>query len=123
MRFETAAAIAIGLLLPVLETLRRGLIHWTIDSTTMLEDYLAGLLLLTAAVATLHKRPIAAVLMLMVWSGVTFMMTLSLISQIEDTLRATDLERDNSLVLTVKLLLWGTCALALKGSFQQLRRS
>jgi putative cell wall-binding protein len=123
VRFETAAAIAIGLLLPVLETLRRGLIHWTIDSTTMLEDYLAGLLLLTAAVATLHKRPIAAVLMLMVWSGVTFMMTLSLISQIEDTLRATDLERDNSLVLTVKLLLWGTCALALKGSFQQLRRS
>jgi hypothetical protein len=123
VRFETAAAIVIGLLLPVLETIRRGLAHWTIDSTTMLEDYLAGLLLLTGAVATLHRRPIAAVLMLMVWSSVTFMMTLSLISQIEDTIRATDLERDNALVLTVKLLLWGTCALALRGSFQHLRRS
>ena len=49
MRFQVRSAIAIGLLLPVLETVRRGMGHWAIEFTTMFEDYLAGALLLVAA--------------------------------------------------------------------------
>ncbi|HKG59299.1 MAG TPA: hypothetical protein VKB05_05925 [Pyrinomonadaceae bacterium] len=41
MRFEVVAALVIGILLPVLETARRGISHWTVNFTTMFEDYLA----------------------------------------------------------------------------------
>ena len=46
MRFETISAFAIGILLPLLETGRRGIGHWSINFTTMFEDYVAGALLL-----------------------------------------------------------------------------
>ena len=46
MRFEITAAIVMGVLLPILETARRGISHWTINFTTMFEDYVAGTLLL-----------------------------------------------------------------------------
>ena len=49
MRFEVVAAFALGVLLPVLETVRRGITYWTVDFTTMFEDYLGGALLLTGA--------------------------------------------------------------------------
>jgi hypothetical protein len=45
MRFEVTAAFAMGVMLPVLETARRGISHWTVNFTTMFEDYLAGALL------------------------------------------------------------------------------
>ena len=42
MRFEIVAAFIIGALLPVMETLRRGVSHWLVNATTMFEDYVAG---------------------------------------------------------------------------------
>ncbi len=42
MRFEIVAAFTIGALLPVLETLRRGISHWLVNATTMFEDYVGG---------------------------------------------------------------------------------
>ena len=51
MRFEVAAAFTVGLLLPVLETIRRGLGYWRVEATTMLEDYLGGALLVLAGLA------------------------------------------------------------------------
>jgi hypothetical protein len=35
-----------GIVLPLLETCRRGMSEWTVDFTTMFTDYLAGALLL-----------------------------------------------------------------------------
>jgi hypothetical protein len=49
MRFEVIAAFVIGVLLPVLETCRRGIGYWRVDFTTMFEDYVAGALLLIGA--------------------------------------------------------------------------
>lgn len=122
MRFEVGAAFTVGVLLPVLETMRRGFGHWSIEATTMLEDYLAGLVLLIAGLAARRGASFAGALLLAAWAGVSTMMTLSLISQVEDTLRAVDLEPGNDVVLGFKLLLWATCAVALVRSFRAVAR-
>ena len=44
-----------GVLLPVLETIRRGFGHWAVHTTTMLEDYLAGGLLIVAGLAAARR--------------------------------------------------------------------
>src|SRR5262245_17957228 len=87
MRFEVAAAFALGVLFPLLETARRGLGHWAVDFTTMFEDYLAGAILLIAAWATLQGRRWGPLLLVAAWSGITGMMTISVVSQVEDTVR------------------------------------
>ena len=38
-----------GILLPALESMRRGLGEWAVDFTTMFEDHVAGALLLVGA--------------------------------------------------------------------------
>ena len=118
MRFEVAAAFVLGVLLPVLETMRRGIGFWGVDATTMLEDYLAGAVLVGAGWAAARKKRFGTPLLLVAWSGVTAMMTLSLLSQIEDTVRAEDLEPHNPLVLCGKVMLWLVCAAALTRSFR-----
>ena len=118
MRFQVSAAFAIGLLLPVLETIRRGFAYFAIDTMTVLEDYLAGVLLLCAGFAATRGVAYADRLLLAAWSGVTAMMTLSFLGQIEVTIRGVDLEPHNGDVLAFKLLLWLTCAGALSRSFR-----
>ena len=56
MRFEVIAAFVVGVLLPVMETGRRGIGHWAVEFTTMFEDYVAGALLLLGAWATVRAR-------------------------------------------------------------------
>ena len=43
-RLEETASWLVGILLPVLETFRRGLGHWRADFSTLFEDYAAGVL-------------------------------------------------------------------------------
>jgi hypothetical protein len=107
MRFDIGAAFAIGVLLPALETLRRGWATWDIDFTTMFEDYVAGALLLLGARAALRNPMQGTVLLLIAWSYVTGLMSSSVWYQLEETLRGTVEEPVE--VLIVKLLLWGTC--------------
>ena len=122
MRFEVGAAFAIGILLPVLETARRGMSHWSVEATTMLEDYLAGAALIAAGVLAERGRSVAIPLLLAAWSGVSGMMTISLVSQVEDTIRAQELEPHNNVVLVFKFLLWATCVVALVRSFRHVRQ-
>jgi len=117
MRFEVSAAFVVGVLLPVLETCRRGLNHWLVDSTTMLEDYLAGLLLLFAAIVSLRGKRNASLWLVLAWGSVTAMMSISFLDQLESTLRGAVLEPQNGLVFLIKFLLWGTCMLSLVLSF------
>ena len=118
MRFEVVAAFVIGLLLPVLETCRRGFAMWTIDFTTMFTDYLAGALLLIGASATYRGQRWGGLLLLVAWAWVTGMMSDSLLYQVEETLRGTAIEPHNSLVVIVKFLLWGTSLMGLVLSFK-----
>ena len=119
MKFEVAAAFAIGVLLPALETLRRGIDEWAIDFTTMFEDYVAGALLFAGAWAAHQRRHWGALFLLVAWSYVTGMMSSSFWYQLEETVRGTVSEPLE--VLIVKTLLWGTCVLALIASFRRIQ--
>jgi hypothetical protein len=116
MRFEVKAAFAMGILLPFLETVRRGVGHWAVDFTTLFEDYVAGALLLAGAWAADRGRSRGGLLLVVAWSWVTGIMSSSSWYQLEGTLRGTVTEPH--IVLIVKFLLWGTCLLGLVAAFR-----
>ena len=118
MRFEIIAAFIIGILLPLLETCRRGIGYWSVEFTTMFEDYVAGALLLIGGWWAYRARRRGAMFLVLAWAYVTGLMSSSFWSQLEETLRHTAQEPNNALVLTVKFLLWGTCVIALVLSFR-----
>ena len=122
MRFEVIAAFAIGLLLPVLETARRGITHWTVDFTTMFEDYLGGAVLLIGAWAAYTARTWGATFLAIAWGAIAGLMTLSLVSQLEDTIRGTATEPHNMVVVIVKFLLWSVAVTSLVPSFRRALR-
>ena len=87
MRFEIIAAFVTGVLLPVLETARRGISHWAINFTTMFEDYLAGALLLIGGWAAYRSRSWGPVFLVLAWAYFSGLMTSSFVGQLEETLR------------------------------------
>ena len=118
MRFEVTAALVIGLLLPLLETARRGIAHWGVDFTTMFEDYLGGAVLLIGAWAAYRAKAWGATFLVLAWASISGLMTSSFVSQLEDTIRQTVAEPNNAVVVSVKFLLWVTCVTALVLSFR-----
>src|SRR5687768_4832576 len=106
MRFEIVAAFVIGALLPVLETVRRGISHWSIEFTTMFEDYAGGALLLVGGWAAYHEESWGRVFMVLAWGSICGLMTSSFVGQVEETLRQTASEPHNLVVVVVKFLLW-----------------
>jgi hypothetical protein len=118
VRFEVITAFAIGILLPVLETCRRGVGYWGVEFTTMFEDYVAGALLLIGGWASHRARRWGAAFLVLAWGYVTGLMSSSFWSQLEETLRQTASEPDNLLVVIVKFILWGTCVASLVLSFR-----
>ena len=118
MRFEIVAAFAIGVLLPVLETGRRGISTWTINFTTMFEDYLAGALLLVGGWAAYRSKSWGALFLVLAWAYFSGQLTSSFMGQLEETLRQTASEPGNLLVLVVKFLLWSVCVTSLVLSFR-----
>ena len=119
MRFEVIAAFAIGILLPVLETCRRGIGHWSVEFTTMFEDYVAGALLLIGGWASYRDRHWGALFLVLAWAYVAGLMGSSFWYQLEETFRDTAVEPNNLLVVIVKFLLWATCVVSLIISFQR----
>jgi len=118
MRFEIIAAFMIGVLLPVLETARRGISHWAINFTTMFEDYVAGALLLIGGWAAYRSRSWGTVFLVLAWAYFSGLMTSSFVGQLEETLRQTASEANNLLVVGVKFLLWIVCVVSLVLSFR-----
>jgi hypothetical protein len=118
VRFETIFAFVIGILLPVLETYRRGLGHWAIDFTTMFEDYVAGVLLLIGGLAAYRRHRWGDLLLVVAWAYVSGMMGGSFWYQLEDTIRGNIGEQNNSLIVTVKFLLWSIAVVSLILSFR-----
>lgn len=123
MRFEIITAFVIGALLPVLETTRRGITHWTVNFTTMFEDYAGGALLLIGAWAAYRAKSWGAVLLLMAWGSICGLMTSSFLAQLESTLRGTDTEPHNLVVVVVKLVLWSVSITSLVLSFRSATRT
>jgi hypothetical protein len=119
VRFEVIAALAVGALLPILETYRRGIGYWSVEFTTMFEDYVAGALLLIGGWASYRARPWGALSLVLAWAYVAGLMGSSFWSQLEETLRQTASEPDNLLVVAVKSLLWGISVVSLVLSFKR----
>ena len=84
----------------------------------MLEDYLAGGILLLGAFACTRSKPWAPLFLLVSWAGVTGMMSGSFASQLESTIRGVELEPNNAVVLGFKLILWATCLASLVRSYR-----
>ena len=118
MRCEVTAAFALGILLPILETVRRGITHWAVNFTTMFEDYLGGALLLTGAWAAYRSKSWGALFLALAWGSISGLMTSSFVAQLEATLRQTATEPHNRVVLIVKFLLWSVCIISLILSFR-----
>lgn len=123
MRINVWAAIGLGILLPVLETVRRGFDHWGVSFTTMFEDYLAGAGLLAAAVGTRLRARWAPSAMIVMWSGTMFMMLISTVSQIERHFWNGDPEPRSGTVLGIKLVLFAISMIALAQSLRDSQRS
>ena len=122
MRFEVAAAFGIGMLLPVLETCRRGIEHWGVSVSTLFEDYVAGALLLAAGWMAHRTKPSGPLLLVLAWAYSAGMMGGSFWDQLEETLRGTSTESHNLLVVTVKGFLWTVCVVCMVMSFQRAAR-
>lgn len=122
MRFEIIAAFVIGVLLPILETARRGISHFTINFTTMFEDYVAGALLLVGGWAAYRSKSWGPVFLVLAWAYFSGLMTSSFVGQLEETLRQSASEPNNLLVVVVKFLLWSVCVLSLVLSFRTATR-
>jgi hypothetical protein len=118
MRFEVISAFIVGILLPLLETYRRGIGHWAIDVTTMFEDYVAGLLLLIGASTTFRQKRWGPLFLLLAWAYVSGMMGGSFWYQLEDTIRGRAEEVNNLQVVLVKFVLWGIAVASLALSFK-----
>jgi hypothetical protein len=119
MRFEVAAAFVIGLLLPVMETARRGIGHWAVEFTTMFEDYVAGGLLLLGAWAATRSRSWGPTFLLLAWAYFAGLMSSSFWWQLEQAIRQTASEPNSMLVLVVKTILWLTCVVSLVLAFRR----
>lgn len=119
MRFDVVAAILLGILLPTLETVRRGIGYWSVSFTTMFEDYLAGAALIVCALGALRGARWAPLALLVVWSGVASMILLSTVSQIEHHFWGDDPEPRSGVVLCAKLLLLLVSAVALVQSIRR----
>lgn len=102
-------AALLGVLFPVLETLRRGLAGWLERPASMAEDYVAGLLLLGAAWLAGSSRPSGSLAMLGAGAYVTGMMSSSFWGEIEQVALGLDPEPNQAVVVVVKALLWAAC--------------
>jgi hypothetical protein len=122
MRINLWAAIGLGILLPTLETIRRGFDHWSVSFTTMFEDYAAGACLLVAAAGSLLRASWAATWMVIIWSGTMFMLLISTVSQLERHFWGGDPEPRSGIVLGVKLALFAISLVALLQSVRESQR-
>ncbi len=121
MRFEIITAFAIGILLPLLETCRRGMSEWSVDFTTMFTVTLPVRCLI-AAWAAYRSKTWGALFLVVAWSWTTGMMVGSF-HQLEGTIRDTITEPHNLLVIAIKFLMLSTSVVSLLLSFQRLPKA
>lgn len=105
-RFVIVSATILGVLFPLLETLRRGFGAWLHTPATMLQDYVAGGLLLVAVAAVLAGWRLGWPTMLAACAYATGMMSSSFWGQLEAQLTGVSWEANQVLVVAVKSLLW-----------------
>jgi hypothetical protein len=111
MRFEVAAAWAMGIALPALETVRRGTSFDDIPG--YVDDYLIGAFLLYAARAATRRRPNGAVLLVAAWGILCGGFYSSFFGQIRYAATPDVSGYPNTLVIAVKGCLYAVAIAAL----------
>lgn len=97
------------------ETARRGIFYFSINATTMLEDYVAGIILLLAALAWAKKVKSASLIMTAAWAYVAGGMFVPFFAHLEawlreETFRSDHLHTDVNAVF-LKGVVWAICVL------------
>ncbi|MES2127830.1 MAG: hypothetical protein V4463_11210 [Pseudomonadota bacterium] len=111
------ASYALALVFIFGETGRRGLGYFSINATTMIEDYLAGVILLLAALFWRKKHRMAGTWMTAAWAYATGTMFVPFFAHLEAFLRNVTMRMDqphtevNAIV--VKGLMWALCVVCL----------
>ena len=90
------------------ETLRRGLSYFSINATTMVEDYLCGLLLLMAAVLWSKGSQLAPKYMVAAWAYATGGMFVPFFAHLEAYLRGATFRIDHPHADIDSVILKGT---------------
>jgi hypothetical protein len=111
MRFEVAAAFVLGVAIPVLETLRRGLSFANV--TTLVEDYLVGLCLLAAAWLCVSGRRSGGALLGIAWALLAGGLFPSFFGHLEALLRGSTSGAREAVIVGVKGLLFAVCIASL----------
>jgi hypothetical protein len=100
-----------GIFLIGAETLRRGSEYWSIYATTIIEDYLAGSLLLLAAVCWTKRSVISARLMPAAWAYTLGMMSTAFIGHLEAWMRGVTIRPSHPHAdldaVVIKGIIWG----------------
>lgn len=95
------------------ETSRRGLGYFAVNATTMIEDYLAGAMLLWAALSWSRKQPIAPKLMAGAWGFCAGGMFVPFAAHLEAWLRGATFRPDHPhediSAIVVKGVIWAIC--------------
>ena len=120
MRFEVAAAYVLGVALPVLEVCRRGNDFGHVAAYA--DDFLAGGLLLWAAVSASMRRPAAPVLLVVAWAVLSGGFYYSFFGQLENTARSDVSGLPNLAVVGIKGTLYAVVIVALVLSARRLLR-
>ena len=95
------------------ETARRGLSYFSVNATTMLEDYVAGIVLLLAAILWVRKYRHAQITMTAAWAYVTGGMFVPFFAHLEawvreETFRSDHIHTDINAVI-LKATVWLIC--------------
>ena len=106
-------AYAMGAIFILGETSRRGLDYFSINATTMLEDYGSGLLLLLAAAACTAKMANASLYLAGSWGYAAGGMFVPFFAHLEAYLRGNTFRPDHPIEdvnsIIVKDIIWGIC--------------
>lgn len=89
------------------ETARRGFGYFSINATTMIEDYLCGLLLLWAAWAWHKRYESAPAMMIAAWAYATGGMFVPFAAHLEAWLRGVEFRPDHPIADTGSIILKG----------------
>ena len=113
MKIAHYMAYIMSIVFIVGETARRGIGYFSINATTMVEDYLCGVLLLSAAILWSKKHQLAPKFMIAAWAYGTGGMFVPFYAHLEAYLRQETFRIDHphadleSVVL--KGAIWGIC--------------
>ena len=113
MKATQALAYAMGAMFILGETARRGIDYFSINATTMLEDYGAGILLILAAAACTAKLAHSAIYLAGAWGYAAGGMFVPFFAHLEAYLRGATFRPDHPIEdvngIIVKGVIWGIC--------------